>query len=630
MRAILLTLTTCLLALPAHAKYSGGTGEPNDPYLIITAEQMNTIGTEPNDWGKHFKLMADIDLSGYDGKDGRPTFNIIGDCYPIYIPSGYELSFNLGLGGTPFTGVFEGNCHTISHLRVNVQSRFAGLFDGLGYGGQVRNLGIVDVNVTSSFFLPPDLEERDPYYEDPLWSYSCPAGGLVGYNEHGTLTNCYSAGAVHGIGSEAGGVVGFNMHGTVTQCYSTATVSGAAWGIGGLVGFKSGGIVIQCYSAGAVSGEGCIGGLVGYSPGEEPVIASFWDTQTSGQVKSAGGMGKTTAEMQTAKMFLDARWDFVGETDNGTEDIWKIAEGLGYPRLSWEKYSGGTGEPNDPYQIATAADLIALGEEPNDYDKHFILTADIDLDPNLPGRKVFDRAVIGPTPSWNGGTPFNGVFDGNGHTISHLTINGKDYLGLFGGLEMGKIRDVGLVGVEVTGSGYRVGGLVGHTDFGRVTQCYSSGAVSGEDEVGGLVGGTYHSEISNCYSVASVSGCNGVGGLVGSGYEGESNWLIPWGLSHCYSAGSVVGENEVGGLLGHFDTAEGWLPIFDGLWDIEISGQATSAAGTGKTTGEMHTASTFLDAGWDFVGETANGTEDIWWILEGKDYPRLWWEKEAE
>jgi len=33
-----------------------------------------------------------------------------------------------------------------------------------------------------------------------------------------------------------------------------------------------------------------------------------------------------------------------------------------------------------------------------------------------------------------------------------------------------------------------------------------------------------------------------------------------------------------------------------------------------------------LKAGWDFVGETANGTEDIWWILEGQDYPRLWWQ----
>jgi len=40
----------------------------------------------------------------------------------------------------------------------------------------------------------------------------------------------------------------------------------------------------------------------------------------------------------------------------------------------------------------------------------------------------------------------------------------------------------------------------------------------------------------------------------------------------------------------------------------------------------MQTAGTFLEAGWDFVGETTNGTEDIWWILEGKDYPRLWWE----
>ena len=48
-------------------------------------------------------------------------------------------------------------------------------------------------------------------------------------------------------------------------------------------------------------------------------------------------------------------------------------------------YSGGSGTPEDPYQIATAEDLIMLGETPDDYDKHFVLTADIDLDPNLPG-----------------------------------------------------------------------------------------------------------------------------------------------------------------------------------------------------------------------------------------------------
>ena len=66
--------------------------------------------------------------------------------------------------------------------------------------------------------------------------------------------------------------------------------------------------------------------------------------------------------------------------------------------------------------------------------------------------------------------------------------------------------------------------------------------------------------------------------------------------------------------------------IVSGFWDTETSGQTTSDGGTGKITAEMQTTSTFLDAGWDFMDETANGTEDIWWIIEGQDYPRLWWE----
>jgi len=83
------------------------------------------------------------------------------------------------------------------------------------------------------------------------------------------------------------------------------------------------------------------------------------------------------------------------------------------------QYSGGSGTADDPYQIATAADLIALGQTPNDYDKHFILTADVDLDPKLPGCKTFQKAVI---------ASFGGTFAGNGHTISHLTITGTHYL----------------------------------------------------------------------------------------------------------------------------------------------------------------------------------------------------------
>ena len=49
----------------ASRKYGGGTGEPKNPYLINTPEQLNTVGAEPNDWEMHFKLIADIDLSDY-------------------------------------------------------------------------------------------------------------------------------------------------------------------------------------------------------------------------------------------------------------------------------------------------------------------------------------------------------------------------------------------------------------------------------------------------------------------------------------------------------------------------------------------------------------------------------------
>ncbi len=138
----------------------------------------------------------------------------------------------------------------------------------------------------------------------------------------------------------------------------------------------------------------------------------------------------------------------------------------------YAQYSGGTGEPNDPYQIATADNLMLLGETPEDYNKHFIPIADIDLDPNLPGRKVFDKAVIAPdmdidTGDYQG-TPFTGVFDGNDLTISHLTIAGDRYLGLFGKLDSGAIiSNLGLEAVDIHGDGC-IGGLVGH-NYGSIT-----------------------------------------------------------------------------------------------------------------------------------------------------------------
>ncbi|MCL5281847.1 MAG: hypothetical protein M1376_18275 [Planctomycetes bacterium] len=66
--------------------------------------------------------------------------------------------------------------------------------------------------------------------------------------------------------------------------------------------------------------------------------------------------------------------------------------------------------------------------------------------------------------------------------------------------------------------------------------------------------------------------------------------------------------------------------VYAGRLVLSAPGQMASAGGMGKTTTEMQRAQTFLVAGWEFVDEVTNGAEDLWWIDEGKDYPRLWWE----
>ena len=70
--------------------------------------------------------------------------------------------------------------------------------------------------------------------------------------------------------------------------------------------------------------------------------------------------------------------------------------------------------------------------------------------------------------------------------------------------------------------------------------------------------------------------------------------------------------------------------IVNSFWDIDTSGQNDNVGGVGMNTTQMQDINTYLGAGWDFVDETDNGTEDIWWIDEGLDYPRLWWELISE
>ncbi len=353
-----------LLNLDATAtrKYNGGAGEPNHPYLIHTPEQMNAIGADPNDWDRHFRLTADIDLSAYQGTE----FRVIG-CWRDHPAK-----------KIPFTGVFDGNTHRILNFAWSSDdAAFVGLFGYVdGPRAEIRNLGLIaprvevmggSYNVGSLVGCLSCGKLVDCYAEDGSVRVNWGAGGLVGFTCEGTLIkNCYTTGTVTGTWV-TGGLVGCNQ-GLITNCRSTATVTGRGYtgglaggnkrgnisyscstgkvvgshDIGGLVGRNQGlgmsGVITDSYSTAEVVGEQDVGGFLGSrdlgSPGT--LVACFWDVETSGQVTSAAGTGLTTADMQRADTFLEAGWDFVGETENGTDDIWWILEGQDYPRLWWE------------------------------------------------------------------------------------------------------------------------------------------------------------------------------------------------------------------------------------------------------------------------------------------------------
>jgi len=161
-----------------------------------------------------------------------------------------------------------------------------------------------------------------------------------------------------------------------------------------------------------------------------------------------------------------------------------------------------------------------------------------------------------------------------------------------------------------------VGGLVGY-NYQILSGSYSTGSVTGNESVGGLIGWNgFAGTVSNSYSTSSVTGNSSVGGLVGLNDIGSS-------VSDSYSTGSVIGNSSVGGLVG---VNQG--TVSSSFWDIQTSGQATSAGGTGKNTTEMQDIATFSGAGWNIITVALNETNPayIWNIVDDVTYPFLSWQ----
>ena len=294
----------------------------------------------------------------------------------------------------------------------------------------------------------------------------------------------------------------------------------------------------------------------------------------------------------------------------------------------------GTGTSIDPYQIDSLPNLYWMSQNGTKLDSNFVQTSDINAS---------------ETKSWNGGAGFppigdggdfffTGTYNGKGHIIRGLNINGPttDNVGLFGYTNAAVIDSVGLdsaviigrysvgalVGLNkgtvlhsfaihgsVSGVTDLVGGLVGYHFSGKIAECFTTGSVSSPaGTLGGLVGWNQDSLV-NSYSRATVVGSSAVyavGGLVGHNVGNYTNGVrISALIQRSYATGVVTCSNcaasaYVGGLVGKGLSAEGSV-VDSSFWDIESSGISSSGSGNGKSTALMRTQSMFTDSAWDFA-----------------------------
>jgi hypothetical protein len=264
-------------------RYSGGTGSPMFPYRIATPEDLNDIGNHQEDWNKHFILVNDVNLSGYTGTQ----FKSIGRYIEWNDPN-----------NKPFTGVFDGNEKSIWNFTLISDSRNSvGLFGYIGYSGQIKNLALqnADVNAVNSIYVGGLVGFNQGSIINCFLSGSINGyhnvGGLVGTNDAGTITNCYSRCNILGTGWNVGGLVGANDTGTITVCSYTGAILGGS-NVGGVVGDNDTGTIIDCDSTGSVSGgaDGWnIGGIAGFSDGE--IMGCYSTCGVDGNSLAAGLVG---------------------------------------------------------------------------------------------------------------------------------------------------------------------------------------------------------------------------------------------------------------------------------------------------------------------------------------------------
>ncbi|MBW7988476.1 MAG: hypothetical protein FVQ84_00410 [Planctomycetes bacterium] len=445
LRAIPLLIIICLFSFPVQAQYGGGTGESNEPYLIYTADQLDSIGVNPGDWPKHFKLMADIDLKDFGGS----SFNLIGS----------DLQ--------PFNGVFDGNGHTIRNFTYvvtgNEEHSDETVTENIGFFRNVKNpytiikdLGFIDPNIHPASTCSKRVEAvgvlvgslesgliTDCYVKRGNVRAERMVGGLVGTNS-GVISECYTTCQVQSAEPRflvnqrrsefIGGIVGINS-GDITRCNATGEVSGEAR-IGGIAGSNYGDIT-NCYATGDIFGETYIGGLAGRCDRPGTITYSWASGDISGERQVGGLLGSNEASVAHCY----ARGNVSVSNQNGGGLIGFHSGVMSECYATGAVVSGSTGGGLAGFNSGTI-------------------------------QRCYSRSEVSGGSRLGGlvGENRKGVWDAPGFPLVYNGIIEDSYA-------QGSVS-----------GGFSTGGLVGYIDGGILSRCYAVGKITGPSGTGGLIG----------------------------------------------------------------------------------------------------------------------------------------------
>ena len=287
----------------------------------------------------------------------------------------------IATSASPYTGIFEGQNHTISGLYFKQETSFVGLFSV--NSGKIANVGILD-----SYF-----------YGQPYKGWQ--VGGVCGSNTNqGAITNCYNTGIVRGS-ETVGGVCGSN-YGTITNCSNKGNVGEDDESVGGVCGSNYG-TITNCNNAGIVSGKSYVGGVCGKNSNGGTVTNCNNTGEVRGTSQYIGGLSgdndsssitncNNTGEVKATGKFVGGLSG--GNYNNGTitncyyDSTVYTGAAIGDDMGTTKKVEGKTTE-----QYKTGEVAYLLQDSQSDTEIIWGQTVGTDNYPTLGGAKVYKNAI---------------------------------------------------------------------------------------------------------------------------------------------------------------------------------------------------------------------------------------------